>query len=277
MNTQIVMVTPQMAKVWLEKNPCNRPIRMKVVDAFARDMKCGKWLLTHQGIAFDEDGNLLDGQHRLSAVALSGCSVLMEVTTGLPRASMIAVDGGSIRDFRDAIVIDNKYENDVALRQHGCIGVLNAFLRFGYNSNITYTNAERAKMIDNIGEELKAVWEASSTKKGCLSAPIRAAALAAVLCGESVEDIQLFFQVFTRGDVTGCFGLNTPASFNFARYILKAKANKMTIANSKLYILSQNAIYQFIRGDRQNIAAGAGRLSTFRYPVADKIKKILEE
>lgn len=276
MNTCTILITPEMAKKWLENNPNNRPVKMKRVEAFARDMKAGNWFVTHQGIAFDTDGNLLDGQHRLFAVALSGTPTLMNVTTGVPRETMIAVDVGTPRDMRDAIVINEMYDNDTSLRQRGCIGVLNTMLHLGYNGAQVYTNSERAKMIDKIGPELKAVWDASSTSKAALSAPIRAAALAAVLNGENIEDIKLFFQVFSRGDTTGCFGCNTPAAFNFARYILKAKANRMTIARGRLYLLAQNAIYQFIRGDKQNIAKGGGNLSNFRYPVADKIKAILE-
>jgi hypothetical protein len=48
------------------------------------DMKGGNWSLTGQGISFDVDGNLLDGQHRLAAVVRSGVTISMIVLWDLP-------------------------------------------------------------------------------------------------------------------------------------------------------------------------------------------------
>ena len=42
----------------------------------ARDMKAGHWRLTHQGIAFDPAGVLIDGQHRLWAIVESDTTLL---------------------------------------------------------------------------------------------------------------------------------------------------------------------------------------------------------
>ena len=50
-----------------------------MVDSYALDMKRGYWALNHQGICFDEDGTLIDGQHRLAAIVLSGKTIKMYV------------------------------------------------------------------------------------------------------------------------------------------------------------------------------------------------------
>lgn len=42
------------------------------VQQYARDMREGKWRVTHQPIAIDSSGVLIDGQHRVGAVAASG-------------------------------------------------------------------------------------------------------------------------------------------------------------------------------------------------------------
>lgn len=60
-----VDVTPEMAAKWLEGNVLNRPLKQAHVDRLAREMAAGRWRLTHQGIAFDVSGCLIDGQHRL--------------------------------------------------------------------------------------------------------------------------------------------------------------------------------------------------------------------
>ena len=277
MNTTAVLITPAMAKTWLEHNPSNRPIKMACVEAYMRDMIAGKWLLTHQGIAFDKDGNLLDGQHRLTAIALCGLPVMMNVTTDMPREYMIAVDNGTVRSPTDSFAVSGMYEGEFSdFRKRNCISIINAVVELGYSKRVKLTNAERTKLIDKFGEEAITVWKAQ-TKGAALSSPIRAAALAALLNGEPAEDVQKFIRVFASGDSSNCFGLNTPAAYNFSRYVLKAKANKMTIARSRLFMLAQHAIYQFIRGDKQNVAKGSGKMTTFKYPVYEIIKKALEE
>jgi len=82
--TRVVAVTPKMAKRWLERNhPNNRAIAWSRVEAFQGDMAADSWKLTHQGIALDVEGLLIDGQHRLHAVVASGRTVRMMVTTGV--------------------------------------------------------------------------------------------------------------------------------------------------------------------------------------------------
>lgn len=66
----------------------NRPIRPTHVRDLLQAMLGGQWNKTHQGIAFDEDGVLLDGYHRMMALAQmpDDFRIEMLVTTGLPRA-----------------------------------------------------------------------------------------------------------------------------------------------------------------------------------------------
>lgn len=111
-STEWVDVTPEIAKGWLAKNPQNRTLRRATVDAYAADMRDGNWLPTHQGIAIDAEGWLLDGQHRLTAVVESGCTVRMLVTRGLApevkgkRISTIeAVDRGAARTVKDFLKV----------------------------------------------------------------------------------------------------------------------------------------------------------------------------
>lgn len=81
LSTRVVEVTPLQAAQWLEKNhPQNRPVAWRRVDAFANDMRAGAWKLTHQGICFDANGYLIDGQHRLQAVVLAQVTIPMMVT-----------------------------------------------------------------------------------------------------------------------------------------------------------------------------------------------------
>lgn len=102
-NCKVLQVTPQQAAVWLKENTHNRPLKPSVVRRYAREMLAGRWMLTHQGIAFSASGWLLDGQHRLAAVVESGVTVPMILWTGMPDETQIAVDDHVKRSPFDAI------------------------------------------------------------------------------------------------------------------------------------------------------------------------------
>lgn len=119
---RFVDITPAMAKAWLRgNNRNNRSMKESTVHAYARDMRSGAWLLTHQGVAFNDKDELLDGQHRLAAIELSGVTVTMLVITGLPSEgrsataepkakavrTMDAVDRGAARSIADILELQH--------------------------------------------------------------------------------------------------------------------------------------------------------------------------
>lgn len=81
MELQVVRVTPKLAERWLQNNGKNRNLSMHHAKRLAAQMSLGNWSLNGQTISFDEQGRLLDGQHRLTAIVLSGISVDMAVAT----------------------------------------------------------------------------------------------------------------------------------------------------------------------------------------------------
>lgn len=101
------VVTPEMATKWLEGNTHNRGVSDKWVSELAADMKGGRWRQSHQGIAFDDDGQLIDGQHRLFAVIEAETPVLMQVTRGLPIETQMVVDAGRKRTVLDVMKIND--------------------------------------------------------------------------------------------------------------------------------------------------------------------------
>lgn len=103
MKTELMTVTPDIAREWLKKNHHNRPIVKAVVDRYTRDMLAGEWKITHQGIAFAPDGSLLDGQHRLMAIVASGVSIVTNVSQGVSEDVFVAMDGGRSRTMADRL------------------------------------------------------------------------------------------------------------------------------------------------------------------------------
>lgn len=98
MQTQLMTVTPDLAKAWLTNQHTNRPLNRNHVDALKREIIAGNWTVTHQGIALDRMGKLVDGQHRCAAIVAADTPVAMLVTFGLEYEDALrAVDQGKIR------------------------------------------------------------------------------------------------------------------------------------------------------------------------------------
>jgi hypothetical protein len=85
-------ITPAKAAEMLESNTTNRPLSRPVVRAFAEAMERGDWMVTHQGIAFDVNGVLVDGQHRLAAVIEAEIPVDMTVFTEVDEGTFDVLD-----------------------------------------------------------------------------------------------------------------------------------------------------------------------------------------
>jgi len=103
--TKVETITPAKAEAYLKGNKKNRKVRRSVVQKYASAMSKGQWRLNHQGLGFNGDGTLYDGQHRLLAVIESGKSVKMLVTRGLEKDSMFGCDIGKNRDLVDVATI----------------------------------------------------------------------------------------------------------------------------------------------------------------------------
>jgi hypothetical protein len=108
------VITPAVAKRYLEVNLTNRNISDSVVNMYGDDMKCGRWLLTANGIGFDVEGVLVDGQHRLEAIVRSGVAEEFIVVYNLPKPSRAVTDIGRTRTTADELRMRGVTNNAVA-------------------------------------------------------------------------------------------------------------------------------------------------------------------
>ncbi len=104
-------ITPEKALNWLDNaNVHNRNVSETHVEQLARDMKNGRWQLTHEGIAFNPYGVLLDGQHRLWAIVMADVPIDMHVWFGISGETLEVINGGRVRSLADRLRLG---------RQHG--------------------------------------------------------------------------------------------------------------------------------------------------------------
>lgn len=113
---EVKAITPKQAREWLAENHVNRNIRKKVIDAYRRDMEQGRWAFTGEPIQISRTGALLNGQHRLTALAEASVrSVDMLVVTGLPDESQALMDQGVARRIADALMLQHGHVKNVTL------------------------------------------------------------------------------------------------------------------------------------------------------------------
>ena len=96
---QVLDVSPDMAATWLKNlHPRQHGHLIEgTVASLVREMKTGNWRLTHQGIALDECGRLIDGQNRLTALVRAHMTLKMVVAFGVPEEHFPKIDGNTPR------------------------------------------------------------------------------------------------------------------------------------------------------------------------------------
>lgn len=114
--SEIVSITPAMAQMWLDSSKTkNRPLSQAVVNSYAETMKKGNWLVNGEAITFDANGNLLNGQHRLSAICNSGVTIESFVVRGVDKKVFTTFDCGRNRSFGQLITMQGDiHGNNVA-------------------------------------------------------------------------------------------------------------------------------------------------------------------
>jgi hypothetical protein len=182
-------VTPEWAAARLDEHFKNieqnnyrqRRISNRNVTKYAADMKHGNWLQNGQGISFDENGNLTDGQHRLMAVVRAKVTVRMLVITGLQEQNengvktIYTVDTGRPRTFGQQVALERGGGHPYTLASISrCLYVM----ANGLSENVPMTAAQGwgilALFERNIEEILRLITNGSQSKNqlSYLVAPI---------------------------------------------------------------------------------------------------------
>jgi hypothetical protein len=93
----------QDAKAILLRNAGNRRIDKNRVAKYRNDMDNGFWVFNGDAIRFDKLGNLIDGQHRLSAISQQEKSFTFLVIEGVVDESKRTIDTGKSRTGSDVL------------------------------------------------------------------------------------------------------------------------------------------------------------------------------
>lgn len=191
MKFDVLKITPDMAEKMLGKNIINRSLSDRTTTTYAQIMKEGNWSLTHQGVAFYEDGTLADGQHRLLGIIRSNTPVEMLVVKGLKKTQSIHIDTHRPRSKIDGIKIGGL--NDwITAKQISMIKLLATPKRLSTEEILSFA--------DDMEVHIKAASECFVTNRRHLNpSVILGALMLAHFYGEKLGKLRRFADVLLSG------------------------------------------------------------------------------
>lgn len=101
-----LLISPEMAKTWIENQGKNRHWRREIVNKYKAEMLAGMWRENGQPIIFDDNGSLVDGQHRLRAIMESNRAIKCLVVSNVKPIDAMTIDMGLSRTLGDLFVMN---------------------------------------------------------------------------------------------------------------------------------------------------------------------------
>ena len=181
-------ITPNRATKLLEHNTDNYRMSLSnsTLENLVYELTHGQWKATTQGIGFDTNGVLVDGQHRLMAIQKSGITVDKQlVCYGLEPESKLKIDVGKKRTLSDLSQISSRI-----------ISTIRIPFRFVYGSGTKTMSLTYMKpyITGDLGRLTKKLHKMCPAYYGILSAGMRAGLMMAIMSGKisEKEGLQMF-------------------------------------------------------------------------------------
>lgn len=191
------LITPEIASKMLENNNSNRLLNTTVIDKYVEDLKNGEWFQNGEAIQIDENGNLLNGQHRLMAIVKSGLPFYFVIIRNIKKEDSKIYDRGRTRSVGDTLFMN------------GCDKRISrnapAIARVYYNFEKNIISPSDMQINRFIAEniiDLSKIIELTQTSKGIVNAKssyFRYSLFCALKSGENLGRIKDFIDVFRTG------------------------------------------------------------------------------
>lgn len=221
MKIVLMTVTPELAAHYLQNNKSNRKLHPSHVARLADDIRSGRWQLTHQGIAINRHGELLDGQHRLRAIVATGVAVPMMVATGVISESAMGlmVDVGAVRTATD---ISGQSREIV----QPCV-----VLQLNHDGVSTRSKSRTLEFVDAFGGDVRTIRGNHRGIRGVTTAPFIAAAL---------------IQSFTFGKPRIAAAIKRMSELDYDAMTISEKSYVRAVHQNR--IISSNSLDVFCKG-----------------------------
>lgn len=239
-NVRIVNVTPAMAKKWLENNVQNRSLSEQTVRFLADEMKEDRFRLTNDALTFNTKGELINGQHRLTAVVGTGVTCQFIIFDNADDGVKECLDLGRSRSIPDMLKMI--YGVDRARMITGAIRILDAFVG---NRKIKLSVGHALEQIGRYDPAFKwAVAEVPGKNQFAISAII-----AAIIYAHRTDPVSV--EEFARRLFTGTGLSEGSPTLRFREYVHSRRGLFHTSEDKReCFVLCLVAIAKHMRGSR---------------------------
>ena len=215
------VVTPATARNWLGNNVSNRDIKRNQVEKLKREFLSGLYTHTADGIGFDVDGVVQNGQHRLIALSELPESTRMffTVVRGLPREAFKNTDRGVPRSVADSLRLERKFSEVVKF---------GATISGKHLLGRRVTPHEASPFIEfffDVHEKLREAFPGNT--RVWSSAPIRSAACFAMRFGEREEYVKTQYKALCTGRLTEGSSATEALNVSFRNGIGRSPAHNL--------------------------------------------------
>jgi len=122
LHIEVMTITPDQARAWLDRGGLNRSLSERRVQRLMMAIRRGEWRLTGEAIKLDVDSKVRDGQHRLEAIARGGAPVQSVVIRNVTEDAFDVMDTGAVRSPADVLGIHGiPYRTAMASAARGLI------------------------------------------------------------------------------------------------------------------------------------------------------------
>lgn len=255
----IRIITPEEAEILLKCQGTNRNIRRSSVEQLARDMESGNWIIGDP-IKLDNNGVLIDGQHRLSAVILTKKPQKFLVLTGyLPESKQVLDTGLS----RTAANIGQILGKDITQRDESLV---NVFYLPGSRSKLTTT--ERLVIYDIYRDGIKFADSCSKTNENHSMTSTTRVLIAKAYYYENHELLKNFCQVYQTGfAIDGDDDSSAIALGYYKQKISSHKREGTYDGRQSFYLAAQESLEKFIKRQAVKKILFKQRDTVDRYPI----------
>jgi hypothetical protein len=237
MTLTVEIVTPALAKKWLEQNTGNRRLREPTVAQYARDMETLHWERKPVAICFLETGALGNGQHTLNAIVRSGRQQELLVARNVPRETIAAMDRGLTRTIND---VANFLGAELESRKAGVARLI----RYGPRDQGSKSFNELLDAYQDHADVVDFVCSGTRKTAGMSSAVLAVCAKAAY--SQDRDKIQRFMEVLRTGIVRG---EHESAAIRLRDFTRSLRGASSPSVREETYNKTMSALSNFLQGN----------------------------
>lgn len=205
---EVVTITPDEALFMLEEhNGFNRPVSYDTVKFYADQMRRGLWQINGEPIIISDQGDLLNGQHRLYACVEAGVSFRTILVKGITAEAFKTIDQGRKRTAGDIIAIAARHKGEnswqagtIAAAAGICIEYERGWLKKKGTGGAKVSGQEKLAFVEAHPELLEWTKEARAQKGSLLSGH---ASIIAAVCYLGSKKYEMKAKTFLKAVLSG--------------------------------------------------------------------------